>query len=244
MTPTLRRRLPRALVALLVVGAAAVFILAGPSEAELLARQAAWKAAVADNLLPALLVFLVAEVVLVGLSVPVATGLSVFAGVLFGRWLGTLVVSFASTWGALLAMLATRYVLHDAIRRRVAARPRWQAAVTALDRGIERDGWFYLLLVRLAPAFPFFLVNVGMGLTRIRPWTYTWATQLGMLPVTFVVVSAGAEVGEVTSFRELASFKRLWPLLALVALAVALRLAAGRYLRRHPPAGPSGQNVT
>jgi uncharacterized membrane protein YdjX (TVP38/TMEM64 family) len=80
--------------------------------------------------------------------------------------------------------------------------------------------------------FPFFVVNVGMGLTRLPSWTYTWVTYVGIIPATFVVVSAGAEVGEVTSFRELASFRRLWPLLALVLLAVALRVAAGRYLRR------------
>jgi uncharacterized membrane protein YdjX (TVP38/TMEM64 family) len=244
MTGTVRRRLPRAAVALLVVGAATLFFLVGPSEAEVLAHQAAWRAAVADNLFPALLIFFAVEVILVGLSVPVASGLSVLAGLLFGRWVGTLVVSFASTLGALAAMLVARYVLGDSIRRRLATRPRWQAGLTALDRGIERDGGFYLLLIRLTPVLPFFMVNVGMGLTRIRLWTYVWATQLGMLPTTFVVVSAGAEVGSVTSFRELASFDRVWPLMALVLIPIGLRLAAGRYLRRQPVGGPPGQNVT
>ena len=239
MTDALRRRLPRAAVALLVVGGVVAFFLYGPSEADVLARQAAWKATVADNLLLALLVFFVVEVILVGLSVPVASGLSVLAGVLFGRWVGTAVVSVAATVGALLAMLTARYVARDSLRRRAAARPRWQKSVAALDRGVEQDGWFYLLLIRLTPAFPFFVVNVGMGLTRIRAWTYTWVTYLGMIPSTFVVVSAGAEVGEVTSFRELASFERLWPLMLLVLIPIGLRLAAGRYLRRHPP----GQNV-
>ena len=244
MTETRRRRLSRAALALLVIGAAAAFVLFGPSESEILARQADWKAAVADNLFLALLAFFLVEVVLVALSVPVGTGLSVIAGVLFGRWLGTLVVSFASTLGALMAMLAGRYVLRDTVRRWIGHRPRWQAAVAALDRGIERDGWFYLLLIRLTPAFPFFVVNLGMGLTRIRTRTYTWVTQLGMLPVTFVVVSAGAAVGEATSFRELASFERLWPLTALFSIPVGLRLLAGRYLRRRAAGDPSGQNVT
>lgn len=234
-----RRRLPRLVVALVVTGAVATFFLAGPSEADVLARQAEWKAAVNDNLVIALLVFFAVEVVLVGLSVPVASVLSLLAGVLFGRWLGSLVISFSSTLGALLAMLAARYVLGDSLRRRVAARPRWRAAVAALDRGVERDGWFYLLLVRLTPVLPFFLVNVGMGLTRIRPWTYTWATQLGMLPSTFVVVGGGAEVGEITSFRELVSLEKLWPLLTLVAVAAVLRVAAGWYLRRHPAEDPT-----
>jgi uncharacterized membrane protein YdjX (TVP38/TMEM64 family) len=243
MNDALRRRLPRVVLAVLVVGGAAAFVLFGPSESQILARQSAWKAWVADNLFLALLVFFLVEVVLVALSVPVATGFSVLAGVLFGRWSGTLVVSFASTLGALLAMLTARYVLRDSVRAWIARRPRWQAAVTALDSGIERDGWFYLLLIRLTPAFPFFVVNVGMGLTRIRTWTYIWVTQLGMLPMTFVVVSAGAAVGEVTSFRELASFERLWPLTALLIIPIGLRLLAARYLRRHA-ADPARQNVT
>lgn len=244
MTDARRCRLPRVALAILVVGGAVAFVLFGPSESEILGRQSAWKVWVADNLFRALLVFFLVEIVLVALSVPVATGLSVLAGVLFGRWVGTLVVSFASTLGALLAMLTARYVLRDSVRRWIERRPRWQAAVAALDRGIERDGWFYLLLIRLTPAFPFFVVNVGMGLTRIRTWTYIWVTQLGMLPVTFVVVSAGAAVGEATSFRELASFERLWPLTALLSIPIGLRLLAGRYLRRHAAGDTSRQNVT
>jgi uncharacterized membrane protein YdjX (TVP38/TMEM64 family) len=241
MTPVLRRRLPRLAVALLVVGVVTGFFTFGPSEAEILGQQAEWKAAVNENLLVAVLIFFVVEVVLVGLSVPVATPLSLIAGLLFGRWLGTLVVSFASTLGALIVTLLARYVFRDSLRRRVAARPRWQAAVDALDRGVERDGWYYLLLVRLTPVLPFFLINLGMGLTRIRPRTYWWATQLGMLPSTLVVVSAGAEVGEITSFRELASFERLWPLMLLVLVPIALRIAAGRYLRRHPEENPAAE---
>jgi|SRR5262245_4247624 len=244
MTPVLRRRLPRVIVALAVAGGVVAFLAFGPSEEEVLRRQAQWKAAVEDNLLLALFIFFVAEVVLVGLSVPVATPLSVISGVLFGRWLGTLVVSFASTLGALIVTLLARYVLRDSLLRRVESRPRWKAAMEALDRGIERDGWFYLLLIRLTPVLPFFLVNLGMGLTRIRPWTYWWATQLGMLPTTFVVVSAGAEIGEISSFRELASLERLWPLMLLVLIPIALRVAAGRYLRRHPDEDPSRGIVT
>ena len=228
MTGTIRRRLPRVAVAVVVIGCVAAFFAFGPSESEILSRQSAWKAAVRENWLLAIALFFLAEVVLVALSVPIATGLSVLAGVLFGRWTGTLVVSFASTLGATLAMLIARYVLRDSIRRRLEARPRWKKALEALDRGVELDGGFYLLLVRLTPVFPFFLVNLGMGLTRIRLWSYWWATQLGMLPTTFVVVSAGAEVGEVSSFRELASLERLWPLALLVVVPIVLRLTAGR----------------
>jgi len=232
MTETLCRRLPRLVLALLVVAGIAAFYFLGPSDAELLAHGAAWRAAFRENLLLALLIFFVAEVILVALSIPVATGLSVLAGVLFGRWLGTLVVSLASTFGAWLAMLTARYLLRDSIRRRLESRPRWSRALEAFDRGIERDGWFYLLLIRLTPVFPFFLINILAGLTRIRSSTYWWTTQLGMLPMTFVVVSAGAEVGEAESFRDLLSFERLWPLGLLVVVAIGLRVIAGQYLYR------------
>jgi uncharacterized membrane protein YdjX (TVP38/TMEM64 family) len=227
-----RRNVSRLAIALLFVGAIVIFFLWGPSEAEILSRQAAWKAAVAEHLIVALILFFLVEVILVALSIPLSTVLAVLAGVLFGRWLGTAIVSLSSTLGALLAMLAARYVIGEMLRRWTARRPRRQSILDSLDRGIERDGWFYLLLIRLAPVFPFFLINLGMGLTRMRAWTYMWASWLGMLPGTFVYVSAGAEVGQVESFRDLASFERLWPLLALLLFAVVLRIAAGRYLRK------------
>lgn len=232
MTLSPSRRLPRLFVALLVFGAVTAFFVFGPSEAEILGQQAAWKNSVSDQFWLALLLFFVVEFVLVGLSVPVGTGLSLIAGVLFGRWYGTLAVSFASSIGALLAMLVARYVLSESLRRRIARRPRWQQILNSLDRGVERDGWFYMLLIRLTPVLPFFGVNLGMGLTRIRAFTYYWATQLGMLPSTFLVVSAGAEVGEISSFRELASLEHLWPLLLLMIVPVVLKLLAGRYLRQ------------
>ena len=243
MTTNARRRLARLAVALLIAGAIVAFLSFGPSEADLLQRQSELKSFVNDHLLFAILIFFVLEVLIVGLSIPVATALSVLAGVLFGRWIGTGVVSFASTFGALLAMLAARYVVGDSLRARFAMWPRWNGALAAMDRGIERDGWFYLLLIRLTPIFPFFLVNLGMGLTRIRVWTYVWATQLGMLPMSFVVVSAGAEVGDASSFRELASFERLWPLMALAIVPIALRLVATYYLRRRSAPATSTPNV-
>jgi len=244
MTLSPSRRLPRLLVALLVFGAVTAFFVFGPSEAEILEQQAAWKNAATDRFWFALLLFFVIELVLVGLSVPVGTGLSLIAGVLFGHWYGTLVVSFASSIGALLAMLVARYVLSESLRRRIASRPRWQQMLDSLDRGIERDGWFYMLLIRLTPVLPFFGVNLGMGLTRIRAFTYYWTTQLGMLPSTFLVVSAGAEVGEISSFRELASLEHLWPLMLLMIVPVVLKVLAARYLQRRRDDRTAGPNVS
>jgi len=244
MTERQHRRLPRLLVALLVLGAVAGFFIFGPSEAEILERQASWKHSVAEQFFLALLLFCIIELILVGLSVPVGTGLSLIAGLLFGRWYGTLAVSFASSIGALIAMLVARYVFSKSLRRRIASRPRWQHMLESLDRGIERDGWFYLLLIRLMPALPFFGVNLAMGLTRIRAFTYYWTTQLGMLPSTFLMVSAGAEVGEIQSFRELASLERLWPLMLLMIVPFLLKFFVGRYLRRRPEESTVGPNVS
>lgn len=203
----------------------------GPGEQDILARQAQWREVVANNLLVAIVVFFAAEVILVGLSLPVATGLSLLAGVLFGRWIGTAVISFSSTLGALFAMLASRYLFRDAVRRWIARRPRWESVI----RRFESDGWFYLLLVRMTPILPFFGVNLVAGLAHLRARDYWSATQLGMLPASFAVVSTGAEVGEINSFRELLSISRLWPVMLLVLFPVAVRMAAGRYLARNLP---------
>lgn len=244
MTQTPSRRLPRLAIALLVIGAVTGFFVFGPSEAQILEQQVAWKNKVSDQFWLALLLFFILELVLVGLSVPVGTGLSLIAGVLFGRWYGTLAVSFASSIGALLAMLIARYVLSESLRRRIASRPRWQKILDSLDRGIKRDGWFYMLLIRLTPVLPFFGVNLGMGLSRIRATTYYWTTQLGMLPSTFLMVSAGAEVGEIQSFRELASLEHLWPLILLMIVPVAMKILAGRYLQRNEDDSILGPSVS
>src|SRR5262249_33433697 len=138
-------------------------------------------------------------VAVAALSLPFATLLTLAGGVLFGRWLGTLVVSFASTAGATLAFLASRYLLRDFVQRRFG---RW---LEPINRGVEADGAYYLLTLRLVPAFPFFVVNALMGLTPMRVGTYWWVSQLGMLPATFLYVNAGAELGQIQSARDVLS---------------------------------------
>src|SRR5205823_9276629 len=96
------------------------------------------------------------------LSLPAAGALSLLGGALFGLWLGVLVVDIAATLGATLAFLLTRYLFRDLAQRKLGAR------LEAINRGVEADGAFYLLTLRLVPAFPFFLINLAMGLTRLR----------------------------------------------------------------------------
>jgi uncharacterized membrane protein YdjX (TVP38/TMEM64 family) len=163
-----------------------------------------------------------------GLSIPIAVPLSVAAGALYGRWYGTLFVSFASTAGATLAFLASRYLFRDRVQRRFGDR------LQAINRGVETDGAYYLLSLRLQPVVPFWLINLGMGLTPMRVGTYWVVSQVGMLPGTFIYVNVGAAAGE------LAEAKGLWPLLLSLALLglvpLAIRLTY-RWIKRRQPSG-------
>src|SRR6516165_1185380 len=143
-----------------------------------------WQAQVRHNPAPVLVLFIVVYTAVTGLSLPVATPLSLVAGALFGRWLGTGVVSLASTLGATGAFLTSRYLLRDWVQRRFGAR------LERLNQGIDQDGAYYLFTLRLVPVFPFFLINLGMGLTRMGVWRYAWVSLLGMLPGTFLYVNA------------------------------------------------------
>jgi uncharacterized membrane protein YdjX (TVP38/TMEM64 family) len=150
----------------------------------------------------------------VGLSIPIAVPLSLAAGALYGRWYGTLFVSFASTAGAALAFLASRYLFRDLVQRHFGER------LQAINRGVEVDGAYYLLSLRLQPVVPFWLINLGMGLTPMRLVTYWIVSQIGMLPGTFVYVNVGASAGEITEARDIWPFVLALALLALVPLAI------------------------
>jgi uncharacterized membrane protein YdjX (TVP38/TMEM64 family) len=175
---------------------------------------------------------LVAEVVLVAVSAPVGIWMSALAGFLFGFWIGVAVVSVAAMIGALLAFFAARYVFFDAIHRASHTRPRLKRWLTAIDMGFHEHGAYYVLLLRLTPVIPFWALNLGLGLTRVRVFEYWWATQLGMLPATMVVVNAGASVAEITSLRDLLSLRVLGALALLPLVPFLLHHTAGRWLQQ------------
>jgi uncharacterized membrane protein YdjX (TVP38/TMEM64 family) len=227
------------LLGVLLAGVAVVLI-GGPDEQTVIRESAAWREAARTQLPLALLVFFAVEVLLVAFSVPVGIWMSALGGFLFGFWIGTAVVSVAAMLGAVLAFLAARYVLCDALHRAAQRWPRWNRWLTAIDTGLHNHGAYYVLLVRLTPLFPFWAVNLGLGLTRVRLWDYWWATQLGMLPATLVVVYAGASLAELTSFRDLLSVRVLIALCLLPLVPLVLHRLAGRFLTRggRPPAEP------
>lgn len=143
--------------------------------------------------------FFLTYVTITGLSIPGAAIMTLIAGALFGLVIGIVVVSFASTIGATLAFLGSRYVLRDWVQSKFGER------LKAVDDGLAKDGAFYLFTLRLIPVFPFFVINLLMGLTRIRTWTFFWVSQLGMLAGTIVYVNAGTQISQVESTAGLLS---------------------------------------
>ena len=150
-------------------------------------------------------------VIATAVSLPGAFIFTLAGGALFGLTQGTLLVSFASTIGALLAYLVARYFLHDFVQNKFSDR------LTLINRKVEEEGAFYLLFLRLVPVFPFFLVNLVMALTPIRAFTFYWVSQLGMLPATLIYVNAGTQIAKISSPSDIASPSLIF---ALVLLAI------------------------
>ncbi len=175
--------------------------------------------------------FFAAYVAVTGLSLPGATLMTLVAGAVFGLLWGTVIVSFASSLGATLAFLASRFLLRDAIQGRYGDRLR------AINAGVEKEGAFYLFTLRLVPAFPFFVINLVMGLTPMKTRTFYWVSQVGMLAGTLVYVNAGTQLARLESVKGilspglLASFAALglFPLVAkkIVDTVRARRVYAG-----------------
>ncbi len=143
--------------------------------------------------------FLLLYIVVTALSLPGAVIMTLAAGALFGLVLGTVIVSFASSIGATLAFLASRYLLQSTVQKRFGDR------LKAFNEGVEKDGAFYLFTLRLVPVFPFFLINLVMGLTKLRAFTFYWASQLGMLVGTVIYVNAGTQLGQLESLSGILS---------------------------------------
>ncbi|MGE5095750.1 MAG: TVP38/TMEM64 family protein, partial [Betaproteobacteria bacterium] len=156
-------------------------------------------------------------VAVTGLSLPGAAIMTLVAGALFGLLWGTVIVSFASTIGATLAFLVSRFLLRDWVQARFGDK------LKPINAGVEREGAFYLFALRLVPAFPFFVINLVMGLTPIRTRTFYWVSQVGMLAGTIVYVYAGTQLGQ---FRLSAGLILAFVLLGLFPLVAKKALEA------------------
>ena len=143
--------------------------------------------------------FFFGYIAVTALSLPGAAILTLAAGALFGLVLGTAIVSFASSIGATLAFLVARYLLRDTIESRFGSK------LGTFNENIEKDGAFYLFTVRLVPIFPFFLVNLVMGLTRLKVGVFYLVSQIGMLAGTIVFVNAGTQLAKIDSLKGILS---------------------------------------
>ena len=138
-------------------------------------------------------------IVITAFSLPGAVWMTLGGGAFFGLFAGTVIVSFASSIGATLAMLISRFLLRDWVQSR------FEKQMQIINAGINKDGGFYLFTLRLVPAVPFFVINLGIGLTPLRAGTFYWVSQLGMLPGTLVYINAGSELGKIHSLGEILS---------------------------------------
>jgi pyruvate/2-oxoglutarate dehydrogenase complex dihydrolipoamide dehydrogenase (E3) component/uncharacterized membrane protein YdjX (TVP38/TMEM64 family) len=153
----------------------------------------------AERPLVAALTFFAVYVAFTALSLPLAALLSLAAGAVFGLLVGTVIVSFGSSIGATLAFLASRFLFRAVVSARFGPR------LGAVNRGIEREGAFYLFALRLVPVIPYFAINLVMGLTPIRTRTFYWVSQLAMLPATIVYVNAGTQLAQIRTASGLLS---------------------------------------
>lgn len=172
------------------------------------------------------LIFFLIYVAVTGLSLPGAAVMTLLGGALFGLAFGLLLVSFASTIGATLAFLASRVLFRDTVQRR------FGDSLRAVNRGVERDGSFYLFGLRLVPVFPFFVINLVMGLTPMKTLRFYWVSQLGMLPGTFVYVNAGTQLGQVDSLGGIVSAELIGSFALLAVFPVIARAVMNLIKRR------------
>jgi uncharacterized membrane protein YdjX (TVP38/TMEM64 family) len=187
------------LVALLVVSFFALDLEQYLNLSYLKSQQVALDEFYQQNSVELLLAYFATYVMVAGLSLPGAVIMTLAGGAVFGFWTGLVVISFASSIGATLAFLVARFLLRDTIQAKFSDK------LETINKGIEADGAMYLFSLRLIPLFPFFVVNLVMGLMPISTWSFYWVSQLGMLAGTAVFVNAGTQLAQLESLSGILS---------------------------------------
>ncbi len=175
-------------------------------------------------------------ILVTALSLPGAAVMTLVAGALFGLLAGTVMVSFASTIGATLACIVARFVLRGWVQNKFGNR------LGKINDGVEREGAFYLFTLRLIPIFPFWLINLAIGITRMRLFTFYWVSQVGMLAGTIVYVNAGKELGRIESVSEIFTFRLIasFALLGLFPITAKKLIQLYRSKKGKKPVTTSG----
>jgi uncharacterized membrane protein YdjX (TVP38/TMEM64 family) len=165
-------------------------------------------------------------IIVTALSLPGAAVMTLAGGALFGLLVGTIAVSFASTIGATLACLVTRFLLRDWVQNRFGEK------LKAVNKGVEEEGAFYLFTLRLIPIFPFWMINLAMGMTRMPLRTFFWVSQVGMLLGTIVYVNAGKELAKIDSLSGILSPTLILSFALIGILPIATKRLVGLYRRK------------
>ena len=165
-------------------------------------------------------------ILVTSLSLPGAAVLTIGGGALFGLLAGTVVVSFASSIGATLACSVARFLLRDWVQEKFGDK------IAKVNEGVEREGAFYLFTLRLIPVFPFWVINLVMGITKMPLRTFYWVSQVGMLPGTIVYVNAGKELAKVESMRGILSPGLILSFLLLGLFPIAVKKIIALYRSR------------
>jgi len=192
----------------------------------------AWRGWADDHWAPALVAFFLVYAVFTALPLPIVTVMCLLAGALFGRTAGTAVASLGYTAGVTVAFLASRWLLRDRVRRRFGGR--W---LGRFERGVARDGAYYLLTLRMMPSVPYYLVNLLMALTPIRTRTYVLVSWVGVLPITFLYAGLGTEVASIETPSGLLKWPVILTLVGLALLPIAVRWFVARLRPGRAPAG-------
>ncbi|PNU21445.1 pyridine nucleotide-disulfide oxidoreductase [Geothermobacter hydrogeniphilus] len=196
-------------------------------------QQAAFDSYYAEHTVRTLAIYLAIYILVTALSLPGATVMTLAGGAMFGFWAAILVVSFASSIGATLAFIVSRFLLRDWVQNRFGDK------LGAINAGVKREGAFYLFSLRLVPLFPFFVINLVMGLTPMKVRTFYWVSQVGMLAGTAVYVNAGTQLGRIESAAGILSpglvisfvILGLFPLIAKKVMEV---VKTRQTMARHP----------
>jgi uncharacterized membrane protein YdjX (TVP38/TMEM64 family) len=188
--------------------------------------QEKFKALYAEKRVLVIAVYMIIYILVTSLSLPGAAVMTLAGGALFGLWAGTIIVSFASTIGATLAFLVSRFILKDWVQSK------FRDKLKKINAGIEKEGTFYLFSLRLIPIFPFWLINLTMGLTEMPALTFYWVSQIGMLPGTIVYVNAGKELAKIESFSGILSPGLILSFVLLGLFPITAKKLLGLYKSR------------
>jgi len=180
-------------------------------------KQIAFEQYYADHKGLTILVYMGVYILVAALSLPGAAVMTLAGGALFGLWLGAVMVSFASTIGATFAFLAARFLFRDYVQEKFGDK------LIAINEGVKKDGAFYLFTLRLVPIFPFFVINLVMGLTPVRTLSFYGVSQIGMLAGTFVYVNAGTQIAKIESLQGILSPELLFSFVLLGVFPISAK---------------------